>query len=118
MSESGFVAPLFSPWEAEQRIENLREFDVADVGSVSCAVPTLPPESPVPNPAKFYQPATDSMANVTNPRSPRRQKQWMAQHEALEQLNLQAHQSAQGNQDEFVIEALVTLDKVSAPLAQ
>mmetsp|Transcript_2850 Transcript_2850/g.5782 ORF Transcript_2850/g.5782 Transcript_2850/m.5782 type:complete len:589 (+) Transcript_2850:112-1878(+) len=72
VSESGFVAPLFSPWEAEQRIENLREFDVADVGS----------------------------------------KQWMAQHEALEQLNLQAHQSAQGNQDEFVIEALVTLDKV------
>jgi hypothetical protein len=27
------VAPLFSPWEAEQRIEALVEFDVQDVGS-------------------------------------------------------------------------------------
>jgi len=27
------VAPLFSPWEAEQRIESLMEYDVTDVGS-------------------------------------------------------------------------------------
>ena len=52
---AGGTAVLFSPWEAEHRIEALTEFDVADVGSSS----------------------------------------WMSQHEALEQLNLQAHQSAQ-----------------------
>jgi hypothetical protein len=27
------MAPLFSPWEAEQRIEALVEYDVTDVGS-------------------------------------------------------------------------------------
>jgi len=66
------AAPLFSPWEAEQRIENLTEFDVVDVGS----------------------------------------SLWMKQHEALEQLNLQAHQSAQQQGDEFVLEALLTFDKL------
>lgn len=66
------AAPLFSPWEAEQRIETLAEFDVADVGS----------------------------------------SLWMKQHEAIEQLNLQAHQSAQQQGDEFVLEALLTFDKL------
>ena len=63
---------LFSPWEAEQRIEALEEYDVAAVGSGP----------------------------------------WMRQHESLEQLNLQAHQSAQQAGDEFVLEAFVTFDKV------
>lgn len=66
------LAPLFSPWEAEQRVDMLREFDVAEVGGPA----------------------------------------WIQQHEALEQLNLQAHQSAQAQGDEFVLEALVTFDKV------
>jgi len=66
------AAPLFSPWEAEQRIENLAEFDVSDVGK----------------------------------------SMWMKQHEALEQLNLQAHQSAQQQGDEFVMEAFLTFDKM------
>lgn len=63
---------LFSPWEAEQRIEALEEYDVASVGSGP----------------------------------------WMRQHESLEQLNLQAHQSAQQAGDEFVLEAFVTFDKL------
>jgi hypothetical protein len=63
---------LFSPWEAEQRIEALEEYDVAAVGSGP----------------------------------------WMRQHESLEQLNLQAHQSAQQAGDEFVLEAFVTFDKL------
>lgn len=66
------MAPLFSPWEAEQRIEALVEYDVTDVGSAS----------------------------------------WMKQHESLEQLNLQAHQSAQQAGDEYVLEALLTFDKL------
>lgn len=66
------MAPLFSPWEAEQRIESLVEFDVAEVGTGA----------------------------------------WMKQHESLEQLNLQAHQSAQQGGDEYVLEALITFDKL------
>ena len=65
-------APLFSPWEAETRIEALEEFDVVDVGT----------------------------------------SLWMKQHESLEQLNLQAHQSAQQQGDEFVLEALITFNKL------
>ena len=38
---------------------------------------------------------------------------WFDQHDALEQLNLQAHLNAQSHSDEFVKEALVTLDKVT-----
>ena len=36
----------------------------------------------------------------------------MQQHEALEKLNLQAHQSARCHTDEFVLEAFVTFDKL------
>ena len=38
---------------------------------------------------------------------------WFDQHDALEQLNLQAHLNAQAHSDEFVKEALVSLDKVT-----
>jgi len=37
---------------------------------------------------------------------------WMKQHESLEQLNLQAHQSAQQAGDEYVLEAFLTFDKL------
>jgi len=38
---------------------------------------------------------------------------WLRQHQALERLNLQAHQSAQlPGQEEWVVEAFVSLDKV------
>ena len=38
---------------------------------------------------------------------------WLQQHQALERLNLQAHQSAQrSGQEEFVVEAFVSLDKI------
>lgn len=37
---------------------------------------------------------------------------WMLQHEHLEKLNLQAHQSAQNQSDEFVLEAFLTFDKL------
>ena len=69
---AGGVPVLFSPWEAEQRVEALQEFDVEAVGSGV----------------------------------------WMKQHESLEQLNLQAHQSAQVAGDEFVVEALITFDRL------
>ena len=68
----GGVPVLFSPWEAEQRVEQLEEFDVTEVGTGA----------------------------------------WMKQHESLEQLNLQAHQSAQQAGDEFVLETLITFDKL------
>jgi hypothetical protein len=38
---------------------------------------------------------------------------WLEQHDALQQLNLQAHLNAQTHSDEFVKEALVSHDKLS-----
>uniref|UniRef100_A0A7R9Z7P6 Uncharacterized protein n=1 Tax=Chlamydomonas euryale TaxID=1486919 RepID=A0A7R9Z7P6_9CHLO len=37
---------------------------------------------------------------------------WQAMQQAMEQLNLQAHQNAQAHSDEFVVELFVTVDKV------
>lgn len=37
---------------------------------------------------------------------------WMTQHLNIEKLNLQAHQSAMTNSDEYIIEALLTFDKL------
>lgn len=39
-------------------------------------------------------------------------KDWIAHHHATEKLNLQAHQSAQKKQDNFVVEALLTYQKL------
>ena len=38
-------------------------------------------------------------------------KAWMAQHKKLEQMNLQAHASAQSDSDNYVVEALLTFEK-------
>ena len=38
--------------------------------------------------------------------------EFLKRHTDLERLNLQAHQSAQGKTDEFVLEAFLTFDKV------
>lgn len=38
--------------------------------------------------------------------------QWMDQHRRVVQLNMQAHQSAMAHSDEFVLEAMLTFDKV------
>ncbi|KAF1795283.1 hypothetical protein GQ600_14171 [Phytophthora cactorum] len=40
-----------------------------------------------------------------------RSTQWLEHHHAMEKLNLQAHQSAQRKQDNFVVESLLTFDK-------
>lgn len=37
---------------------------------------------------------------------------WMEQHRKLEKLNLQAHQNAMSNSDEYVMEAVLTFDKL------
>lgn len=37
---------------------------------------------------------------------------WIAHHHTMEKLNLQAHQSAQKKQDNFVVEALLTYKKL------
>lgn len=37
---------------------------------------------------------------------------WMEQHRRLEKLNLQAHQNAMTNSDEYVLEAFLTFDKI------
>lgn len=39
-------------------------------------------------------------------------KAWLAYHHVLEKLNLQAHQSAQKKQDNFVVEGLLTFQKM------
>lgn len=38
--------------------------------------------------------------------------EWLSQHERLEKLNLQAHQSAMTNSDEYVLEAILTFNKL------
>lgn len=38
-------------------------------------------------------------------------KEWIAYHHLMEKLNLQAHQSAQKKQDNFVVESLLTYQK-------
>lgn len=38
--------------------------------------------------------------------------EWMEQHRKIEKLNLQAHQSALSNSDEFILEAIITFDKL------
>jgi hypothetical protein len=40
-----------------------------------------------------------------------RTTEWLEHHHAMEKLNLQAHQSAQRKQDNFVVESLLTFDK-------
>ena len=37
---------------------------------------------------------------------------WMEQHRRLEKLNLQAHQNAMTNSDEYVLEAILTFNKL------
>ena len=37
---------------------------------------------------------------------------WMEQHRRLEKLNIQAHQSAMTNSEEFVLESILTFDKL------
>lgn len=37
---------------------------------------------------------------------------WMEQHRRIEKLNIQAHQSAMSNSEEFVLEAILTFDKL------
>eukprot|EP00946_MAST-07B_sp_MAST-7B-sp1_P004997 g4997.t1 len=39
-------------------------------------------------------------------------EKWLKQHEVLEKLNMQAHHCARSNSDDFVLEALVTFDKL------
>lgn len=65
--------PIMMVDEAERYVEELRTFDISEIGS----------------------------------------REWFAQHERLEKLNLQAHQNAQQNSDEFVMEAILTFDKMS-----
>ena len=38
---------------------------------------------------------------------------WLRQHDVLERLNMQAHQSAQCRADEYIVEALVAQDRLS-----
>ena len=37
---------------------------------------------------------------------------WLAQHRQLEKLNIQAHQNALSNSDEYISEALLTFNKI------
>ena len=38
---------------------------------------------------------------------------WMSQHESIERLNIQCHQSAQSKHDEYVVNEIITQDKLS-----
>ena len=39
-------------------------------------------------------------------------KQWFSQHQALYKLNLQSHRNAKAREDEYVMDLMVTYDKI------
>jgi hypothetical protein len=43
---------------------------------------------------------------------------YLEQHRNMEKLNLQAHQNAMFNTDEYVLEAILTFDKFEVPRTQ
>jgi hypothetical protein len=45
-------------------------------------------------------------------------RSWMRQHETLEKLNLQSHHNASTNSDEFVMENVLTYDKLEVLLRE
>jgi zinc finger MYND domain-containing protein 10 len=67
-----FFAPIIDYAEAERYVEELREFDIEEVGN----------------------------------------SDWMEQHRRIEKLNVQAHQSASANNEEFVLESILTFEKM------
>eukprot|EP00605_Chrysophyceae_sp_TOSAG23-4_P000190 GSChrysophyteH1.ASY1.ANO1.226.1 assembled CDS len=67
-----FFAPIIDYAEAERFVEELRCFDIEQVGN----------------------------------------SEWMEQHRRIEKLNVQAHQSAAANNEEFVLEAILTFEKM------
>ena len=67
-----FSAPIIDYAEAERFVEELRMFDIEEVGN----------------------------------------SDWMEQHRRIEKLNVQAHQSASANNEEYVLEAVLTFDKM------
>lgn len=86
--------------KTRMRIEE--EEDVAGGGSLFHAAPIVDPseaERYVEALSKFPIEQVGSSA-------------WMEQHRNLEKLNLQAHQSAMSNSDEYVLEAILTFDKL------
>jgi len=66
-------AAILSAADAERHCEELRQFDLQDVGSPD----------------------------------------WIRQHKVINQLNLQAHHCVKAKSDNFVLEALVTFDKIA-----
>ena len=53
-----------------------------------------------------------SLSGGVTPKPTTKRRRWMKQHAHLSQLNLQAHQSVMGKTDNYVLEAMVTFDKV------
>ena len=67
------------------------------------------PSAPV-----LMQPEAERLIETLQPMSLREvgTEKWMKQHEVIEKLNLQAHQSARTNSEDFVLEALITFEKL------
>lgn len=63
---------VIDPHEAERCIEQLKKFDLGEVGSSA----------------------------------------WMEQHRVIERLNMQAHQNAMSNSDEYIMETVLTFSKI------
>lgn len=81
-------------------MQSLRAFGLEEV---SGGRPPAPPQRPRPRPARQRVPAAPQVGTQA----------WLDQHDCLEKLNLQAHFNAQSHADEFVKEALVSLDRVT-----
>ena len=67
------------------------------------------PSAPV-----LLQPEAERLVESLEPMTLREvgTEKWMKQHEVIEKLNLQSHQSARTNSEDFVLEALITFEKL------
>jgi hypothetical protein len=90
-------AGILTPYEAEEFVKALRPFGISDVGSERYANIISTSLSII------YLDILSWLSGMYS---------WMKQHEQLEQLNIQAHHSALTKHDEFVVEYLISYEKV------
>lgn len=88
MAQPSDATPVISAYEAEQIVSQLKPFSIDEVGTSRYV---------------FCKQTNHTYLNEIR---------WMQQHEFIEKLNLQAHLNARTFTDEYVLEYLISYDKV------
>jgi zinc finger MYND domain-containing protein 10 len=112
MSEA---APRRGDWQTSAKTAsggNSGNMSITGVGGLDSTLGGMSvsdPSAPV-----LLQPEAERLVEGLTPMSLREvgTEKWMKQHEVIEKLNLQAHQSARANSEDFVLEALITFEKL------